>query len=112
MAFILFFIFHKSQNTHIPKNEFSNNNGTGTAFLEWNHNKENDLGGYKIYYGTAPRTSSCPPGGYQNKIDIENKTEYNFNNLEKGGIYYFSVSAYNKSGKESCFSQEVAKKIN
>lgn len=84
---------------------------TGTATLSWNANTEANLAGYKIYYGTAPRTSDCPDGGYKDKIDIGNQTSYAFNNLTSGKIYYFSVTSYNTVKKESCFSAEVKKII-
>ena len=83
----------------------------GSANLSWNANTESDLGGYKIYYGTSPRTSSCPSGGYANNIDVGNTTSHTFSNLADGSTYYFSVSAYDTSGNESCFSGEVNKTI-
>jgi len=84
---------------------------TGTANLSWNPNAEANLAGYKVYYGTTPRTGDCPEGGYQDKIDIGNKTSYVFNNLTNGQTYFFSITSYNTANKESCFSAEVKKQF-
>ena len=84
---------------------------TGKATLSWSSNKEADLAGYKIYYGITPRTGNCPPGGYPQKVDIGNKTSYTIEKLETGKDYYFSITSYDKSGNESCFSAEVKKTI-
>ena len=83
----------------------------GKATLSWSPNTEMDLAGYKIYYGATPRTGNCPSGGYPQKVDIGNKTSYTIDKLEKGKTYYFSITSYDKSGNESCFSTEVKKII-
>jgi hypothetical protein len=89
---------------------------TGTAALSWNANTEADFAGYKIYYGTAPRTGNCPPGGYPDKIDVKKtdtpkKPSYKLTGLENGRTYYFSITTYDTSGNESCFSSESRKSI-
>jgi hypothetical protein len=89
---------------------------TGTATLTWNANTETDFAGYKIYYGTAPRTGNCPPGGYLDKIDVKKtntpeKPNYKITNLENGRTYYFSITSYDTKGNESCFSPESRKAI-
>lgn len=89
---------------------------TGTATLSWAANTEKDLAGYKIYYGTALRTDKCPPGGYPDKIDVGKtdnplKPSYKLENLQNGKTYYFSVTSYDTSGNESCFSAEMNKHI-
>jgi len=89
----------------------SNMSSTGKVTLSWNPNKEADLAGYKIYYGLTPRTGNCPPGGYSQKVDVGNKISYTIDKLENGKIYYFSITSYDKSGNESCFSAEVKKII-
>lgn len=88
----------------------------GTANLSWNANNEFDLAGYKIYYGTSPRTGNCPAGGYPNKIDVGKtatleKPSYKIENLENGKTFYFSITSYDTSGNESCFSDEMSKTI-
>jgi subtilase family serine protease len=71
------------------------------ATLSWNPNSETDLAGYKVYYGTASRLYGPP-------IPVGNQTTYTVTGL-CGGTYYFSVTAYNTSGSESGYSNEVSK---
>lgn len=84
---------------------------TGFATLSWNANTEPDLSGYKIYYGTSKRTGDCPPGGYPEKVDAKNISSYTVGNLKSGATYYFSITSYDKSNNESCFSPEANKII-
>lgn len=83
----------------------------GTANLSWNANTESDLAGYKVYYGASPRTGSCPPGGYSSNLNVGNVTSTVINNLTDGLTYYFSITAYDTSNNESCFSNEGSKLI-
>ena len=62
-----------------------------------------DLAGYKIYYGTSP-------GSYSNHITVHNTTSYTISNLPPN-IYYFTITAYDTSGNESNYSNEVGKYI-
>lgn len=84
---------------------------TGQATLSWAAGTDNTIKGYKIYYDTSRRNSDCPPGGYAKNLDAGQANKYTLKNLEAGKTYYFSVTSYNSSGKESCFSQEMSKKI-
>jgi hypothetical protein len=59
-----------------------------------------DLSGYKIYYGTSSHN-------YSTAIDVGNVTEYMVGNLENVVVYYFAVTAYDTSGNESEYSNEV-----
>jgi hypothetical protein len=63
-----------------------------------------DLAGYKIYYGSSS-------GNYSQSIDIGNYTDTVVNNLSPG-TWCFVVTAYNASGSESNFSNEICKIIN
>jgi len=73
----------------------------GQAKLNWNASSESDVNGYKIYRD----------GGYTKKVDVGKKTSYQIDNLKDGSTYYFSVTSYNASGKESCFSEEMQKTV-
>jgi fibronectin type 3 domain-containing protein len=68
--------------------------------LAWNPNKEPDLAGYKVYYGTVSRKYG--PG-----LDVGKKTSYSLTGLLKGQRYYISITACNTKGRESGFSNEV-----
>lgn len=71
------------------------------ASLSWDANTENDLAGYKVYYGTSS-------GNYGAPVDVGNQTSYTVTGLN-GSPYYFAVRAYNTSGTESGYSNEVSK---
>lgn len=108
LAFVGYIIFGKKIFTKPANN--------GTANLFWNANNESDLAGYGIYYGASPRTGNCPAGGYPNKIDVgktatPEKPSYKIENLENGKTFYFSITSYDTSGNESCFSDEMSKTI-
>jgi hypothetical protein len=62
-----------------------------------------DLAGYKIYYGTSP-------GSYNNHITVHNTTSYTISNLAPD-MYYFTIVAYDTSGNESNYSNEMGKYI-
>ncbi|MBI5099056.1 MAG: hypothetical protein HZB30_07420 [Nitrospirae bacterium] len=62
-----------------------------------------DLSGYKIYYGTASRL-------YTGYIDIGNVTTIRIGNLPAGFIY-LALTAYDASGNESGYSNEVRKSV-
>lgn len=83
---------------------------TGTATLAWKAPTTNtdgtlvtDLAGYKVYYGTAH-------GTYSNSVTIGKVTSYSINNLAPG-TYYFTVTAYDTTGLESGYSNEVSKVV-
>jgi hypothetical protein len=70
------------------------------ATLAWDPNTESDLAGYKIHYGTVS-------GNYTAHLDVHNVTTYTVTGLTDGQTYYFAASAYNASGKESGYSNQV-----
>ncbi len=61
-----------------------------------------DLAGYKVYYGTSS-------GSYSEAIDVGNVTTYDLTNMTDGLTYYFTVTAYDTSGNESDYSNEISK---
>ena len=75
-----------------------------TATLTWDANSEQDLQGYKIYLATTSGGYGAPIATLP--IDV---TSYTVTGLETGTTYFFAVTAYNSSGAESPFSNEVSK---
>ena len=71
------------------------------AILSWDPNTEPDLAGYKVYYGTASHSYGPP-------IVVGKQTTYTVTGLGIG-TYFFAVTAYDTSGNESGFSNEVSK---
>lgn len=68
--------------------------------ISWNKNSESDVAGYKIYYGTSARN-------YQNMLDVGPFTAAAIDGLSSGFTYFFAVTAYDASGNESAYSQEI-----
>jgi len=66
----------------------------------WNPNPDPGLSGYKLYYGTASHS-------YGTSINVGNVTTYTVTGLGSGN-YYFALTAFDGSGKESSFSNEVS----
>lgn len=83
----------------------------GDAILSWDTNRESDLKGYNIYYGTSPQSTDCPTANYSQVVNVGNADTYTITNLSEDTTFYFSVTAYDTSGNESCFSKEVSKYI-
>lgn len=70
--------------------------------LTWDDpNPESDVIGYKVHLGTQS-------GVYTQSLDTGNSSEASFANLVPGQKYYCAVKAYNSSGLESTFSEEIA----
>ena len=67
-------------------------NNDGTALT--------DIAGYKLYYGQASRQ-------YTSTVNVGAQTSYHLTDLQDGRTYYFAVTAYDSSGKESTFSPEA-----
>jgi len=71
-----------------------------SAKVTWDANSESDLAGYNVYVGENS-------GDYTGVVDVGNIMEYTWANLDAGKTYYFAVTAYDFSGNESGFSDEV-----
>jgi uncharacterized membrane protein YgcG len=69
--------------------------------LAWDQNSESDIAGYRIYYGQEI-------GIYTNVVDVGNYTSCVIADLEDGVTYYFVATAYNTSGYESGYSNEIS----
>jgi len=70
--------------------------------ITWNPNTEKDIGGYQLYYGTSS-------GQYTAVLDLGNVTSCEFSKLiiYEHDPYFVAVTAYDISGNESSFSQEL-----
>ena len=68
--------------------------------LLWDANSEDDLAGYKVHYGVSS-------GNYYSHEDVGNQTSYALTGLGGGNDYYLAVTAYDFSGNESAYSNEV-----
>jgi len=74
---------------------------TGKALVTWDQNTESDLGGYQIYRGVSS-------GNYTKVVDVGLINEGEIVDLTAGITHYFVVTAYDRSGNESDFSNEVS----
>jgi hypothetical protein len=74
--------------------------------LSWDANSEPDLAGYKVYY--KANSSGQPSGDYDVEIDVGNVTTKTIEGLEESIIYFFAITAYDTSGLESDFSNEIS----
>jgi hypothetical protein len=73
----------------------------GEVTVAWDPNPEPEVAGYKIYFGTTP-------GSYTVSMDAGNITSKVISGLEAGLTYYFAAVAYDSSGNESGFSNEIS----
>jgi len=83
---------------------------TGGASLTWSApttksdgTQLTDLAGFRVYYGTTS-------GIYSHVLDVGNVTNYKIISLSPG-TYYFTVTCYDSSRRESNFSTEVSTTI-
>jgi len=72
----------------------------GDPILTWDENTEEDLKGYKVYYGLSSRE-------YGISKDVLKNTSYEVKGLEPETTYYFAVTAYDTTGNESEYSVEL-----
>ncbi len=82
----------------------------GDIILTWDQNTEEELAGYKIYYGTSSRSYFDNPTELPKEMGvvIDGRVTYPFpTELTPGVTYYFTVTAYDASGYETDFSNEV-----
>lgn len=72
------------------------------VLITWIANSEEDLSGYKVYYGAKP-------GMYAYVVDVGNTTQWQRDLAS--GTWHFAVTAYDFAGNESGFSEEVSMTI-
>ena len=70
--------------------------------LVWSANREVDLAGYNLYYGSASQN-------YHFVVTVGNVTNYDLKNLHlnEGVTYYIALTVYDTAGNESDFSEEL-----
>lgn len=69
--------------------------------VAWDPNPESDLAGYRTHVGTES-------GSYTRIINVGNVTGHLFFGLKAGVRYFAAVTAYNQSGLESGYSNEIS----
>jgi len=79
---------------------------SNSVTLAWNPeaatgNSATNAAGYYLYIGTTN-------GTYTQVTDVKNATTYVVPNLTSGTTYYFAVTAYNSSGTQSPYSNQVS----
>src|SRR5204863_8945619 len=81
---------------------------SNNAGLAWDAVTAPSLGGYRVYFGTAPGTYLQPLG---QGISVGNVTAYTVTGLAGGTRYYFAVTDFDSLGQESSYSNEVFKNV-
>ena len=75
--------------------------GAAEVSLTWDPNHEEDLAGYRVYWGPQSRD-------YSHSADIGDQVNYTVPNLTEGQVYFFAVTAYDVNQQESDYSVELA----
>jgi hypothetical protein len=68
--------------------------------LQWNENSEQDLSGYRVYWGQLS-------GTYTFSVDVGKNTSYIFDDIREDTPNYIAVTALDYWGNESGYSAEV-----
>jgi hypothetical protein len=78
--------------------------------LSWDQNPEEELAGYNVYYGTSSRTyfDNVFKLPKESLVEADGRVSYEFSEpLMPNMTYYFAITAYDSSGYETDFSNEV-----
>jgi hypothetical protein len=75
----------------------------GCASVSWTRSSEPEVAGYRVYFGTRPRTQAA----YTDSLDAGSAANANQCGLGQGN-YYFAVRAYTASGAMSAYTRELA----
>jgi hypothetical protein len=69
--------------------------------LAWLPNEEPDILGYRVWYGSENEN-------YMVSIDVGNQTQFTITDLENDKKYFYAVTVYDTSNRESGFSEEIS----
>lgn len=72
--------------------------------MTWDASPDSTVIGYNLYYGTNS-------GTYAGKLDVGNTITTTLDIQPRGLTYYFAVTAYNATGEESPFSNELTYQV-
>jgi chitinase len=77
--------------------------------LQWDPETAPDLAGYKVYYSKTPGVPLAGVGASQgaSPVQLSTQTSATITGLDPGSLYYFAVTAFNKAGVESPYSNIV-----
>ncbi|MGC8755359.1 MAG: CFI-box-CTERM domain-containing protein [bacterium] len=84
-----------------PATNLSATPGDGKAMLSWTASPSQYIGGYYVYYSTAPFDINTLPSTV---ADAKNTTSYTLSGLSDGVLYYLGVVAYDLAGNTSGLS--------
>ena len=73
---------------------------SATVTVAWDPNPEPTVAGYYMHYGTSS-------GSYTNSVDVGSATTCAISALQEGVTYYLAVTAYDGSGSQSGYSDEI-----
>jgi len=85
--------------------------GDGSVTLHWAAVPENDIVGYRVYYGSKPgRYFGTDAIQGASPVDVGKVNEITIDGLTNGRLYYFSVASYDASGisPQTVLSSEVS----
>ena len=74
--------------------------GSETVTLAWDGASDPDVAGYRLHYGSAPRT-------YSFVIDVGLANSCSVSNINPDVPHFFAVTAYSHLGAESDYSSEI-----
>jgi hypothetical protein len=69
--------------------------------LAWDPSTDPNVTGFRVYYGTSSHS-------YQSNNDAGQNTTLTVSNLQDGTAYFFAVTAYDTTGIESGYSNEIS----
>jgi hypothetical protein len=72
--------------------------------LAWDPSPDSAVTGYRVHYGVVS-------GQYTNSLAVGNSTATTVSGLVHGVTYYFATTAYNASGAQSQFSNEISYQV-